>query len=156
MSIRSLDSIRTVRHLKYKTGRGEVPVSKIIMLALLVLAAYFYYRAMTPGGEHATQTERHDEPATGNASSVALDHPEGNNALVPLASATAETPMVGQTSEQEDKPDPKLVQSLNTIIDSSTSFDVETKTGLMPVPAPQIDLIKQVFAPELLKDRRDQ
>ena len=146
MAFRSLSSAGTVRHLTGRNVKGGGVVSNLLILALLALAMFFYYRAMTQGEGHGTQTARQDEAATTGESSATADQHDDNqaSALVQTAAATAE-------SKQEAGLDPKLVQGLNAVIKAPQSTGAEIRSGLAPVPAAQVDLIKQVFAPELLK-----
>jgi len=126
-------------------------VANLLIVALLALAVFFYIRAMAPGEEHGTQTAQHDETATAGSSSATVDQHDGDQTSASQASAIAETAPVTPESKQEAGLDPKLVQSLSAIINTPKSTGAEIRSGLAPVPASQVDLIKQVFAPELLK-----
>ena len=118
-----------VRNLRSNGTRthGAAAGSVIIIIALLALAVYFYMRAMSSDTGHEARPRVAAQPeATTSEATAAAD-------------AGARTDI-----------DPGLVKSLDAVINPPGGSGAVSGSPL-PVPQAQVDLIKQVFAPELVQ-----
>lgn len=109
-----------------KAGR---PWSTALILILLAIAAYFYVRSILP-----MQTA--DAPTTTAAATTAAPAGKAEPPVV-----TADGPVAPAAGI-----DPRLVEALAKHLPPPAN-----ETGLRPLPAEQLELIKRVFAPELLE-----
>ena len=146
MSMRSLGASEAVRLRIGQEQRGGAPISMILIVALLALAIYFYVRALTPGGDVGIQAALDGQPSAGDPS-AAGDRIE--NGLADMAEASQTTGAAPVS--QETALDPSLVNGLQAIIAAPKPSGTAINTGLVPVPAHPVDLIRQVFAPDLVK-----
>ena len=141
---------------------GAIPAPKIVIVALLLLAVFFYIRAISTSGEHAPRVAEVDQTQVGSAAneSATVSEPAVVDGGAQVLAG------VGPTSDQPplDRPatipggvemNPDLVAALNSVMDptdDTADSTPQVASGLREVPATQLDLIKRVFSPELLRN----
>lgn len=139
-----------------RASAGESLLPKLLIVALLALAVFFYIRAIAPPAEELSgdTPQALAEPPITPAAAPDAAPPAADSEPSPVAAPAADGPdsqplQASENPAGEPPAEPPTAAAQAATAEPAATPAEPVNAGPVPVPTAQIDLIKQVFAPEL-------